>query len=275
MPTAKQLTDIERLQQQVEAHDQLELKLNWDMLRSRNESQLDFLYYERDELIAFVALYPFGSTVEATGMVKPGNRRQGHFTKLFATALDSAKQAGYKKMLLNAPATAQGAKEFLKKHGAVYEFTEHQMRWEPKLLGETTGFTLRPATEDDLDMRVRLDVEAFHLPADDAREMESRVNTRDNTEILMIEWDQQTVGKIRIHREDGQAWIYGFAILPEHQGKGIGRRVLQHVVKQQSGAGYSVHLDVETKNAHALGLYESVGFQVVHAQDYYDYPTAK
>lgn len=31
------------------------------------------------------------------------------------------------------------------------------------------------------------------------------------------------------------------------------------------------HDGVETKNAHALRLYESVGFKVVHAQDYYVY----
>ncbi|WP_415639930.1 GNAT family N-acetyltransferase [Paenibacillus lupini] len=65
--------------------------------------------------------------------------------------------------------------------------------------------------------------------------------------------------------------MYGFAILPEYQGKGIGRKVLRRVINEQSSAGYSLHLDVETKNDHALGLYESVGFKAVHAQDYYTY----
>lgn len=72
-------------------------------------------------------------------------------------------------------------------------------------------------------------------------------------------------------RKDGEAWIYGFAILPEHQGKGIGSKVLRQVIKEESSAGYSVHLEVETKNDQALGLYKAVGFKVVHSQDYYTY----
>jgi ribosomal protein S18 acetylase RimI-like enzyme len=47
--------------------------------------------------------------------------------------------------------------------------------------------------------------------------------------------------------------------------------VLRRVIKDQSSTGHSIHLEVETKNDHALGLYESVGFQAVHSQDYYSY----
>ncbi|WKA56554.1 GNAT family N-acetyltransferase [Planococcus shixiaomingii] len=271
MLTTKQLYDLERLQKEVEANDDLELKLNWEMLRARDSNQHDFFHYENDELIAFIGLYSFGSTVEVTGMVKPGARRKGHFTKLFGEAMASANRLGYKKILLNAPAGSEAAKDFLKKQGASYAFSEHQMQWEPQPLSASTGFTLRQAESTDLDMRIRLDVEAFDIPLEDATAMESRVSGEQDTDMLMIDVNNETVGKIRIKREDGQAWIYGFSILPEHQGKGIGRKVLRHIVKQQSEAGYSVHLDVETKNAHALGLYKAIGFAVKHAQDYYVY----
>ncbi|MGV2806599.1 GNAT family N-acetyltransferase, partial [Clostridium perfringens] len=83
--------------------------------------------------------------------------------------------------------------------------------------------------------------------------------------------NEETVGKLRVSREDGQAWIYGFSILPEYQGRGIGRKALRQVVKEQSSAGFTVHLEVETRNDHALRLYESVGFKSVHVQDYYKY----
>lgn len=270
MLTPKQLQDIEQLQREVEDHDKLELKLNWDMLRARTSDQLDFLHYENNQLVAFAGLYPFGSTVEATGMVTPSERRKGHFNKLFGEAMASVNQLGYQKILLNAPASAGAAKNFLKTQGAVYAFSEHQMQWKPQPLAASTGFQLRPTEKADLEVRIRLDVEAFDLSPEDAREMASSIR-RENTETLMIDVNHETIGKIRVRRENGQAWIYGFSILPEHQGKGIGRKVLRHVVKQQSDAGYSVHLDVETKNAHALGLYETIGFEVVHAQDYYLY----
>lgn len=271
MLTIQQLQDIEKLQKEVETHDGLQLKLNWEMLRTRESDQLDFLHYENNELIAFLGLYSFGSTAEVTGMVKPSKRQKGYFTQLFVDAMAVAKEIGYKKILLNAPASSNAAKEFLKKQGAIYKFSEHQMQWQPQNLDVTTGFVLRPATIADLDMRIRLDVEAFDVPLEDAKAMESRIDGDEDTDMLMIDVNDETVGKIRVKREDGQAWIYGFSILPEHQGKGIGRKVLRHIVKQQSEAGHSVHLEVETKNANALNLYESVGFKVVHAQDYYIY----
>lgn len=267
MLTTKQLNEIEQLQKEVEAYDGLQLKLNWDMLRARDSDSYDFLHYEEDTLIAFIGLYPFGSTVEATGMVKPEKRRKGQFKKLFEEAMDAAAGIGYTKILLNAPASAEAARGFLKSQGAVYEFSEHQMQWDPRPLADSAGFVLRKAERADLEMRIRLDVEAFNLPLEDAAEKESSISG----ETLMIDVDHATIGKIRVQREGSQAWIYGFSILPEYQGRGIGRNVLQHIVKQQSEAGYSVHLDVETKNSRALGLYEGIGFVVTHAQDYYVY----
>lgn len=165
MLTTKQLNEIEQLQKEVEAYDVLELKLNWEMLRARDSDSHDFFHYEEDTLIAFIGLYPFGSTVEVTGMVKPGERRKGHFKKLFVEAMDAADRIGYTKILLNAPASAEAARGFLKSQGAVYEFSEHQMQWEPRPLTDSAGFVLRKAESADLEMRIRLDVEAFNFPS--------------------------------------------------------------------------------------------------------------
>ncbi|MCZ8523019.1 MULTISPECIES: GNAT family N-acetyltransferase [Paenibacillus] len=270
MLTPQQLKDIEHLQKECETHDHVQLKLNWDMLRDRESDQLDFFHYENGELVAFLGLYTFGSTVEVCGMVNPSERRKGHFHRLFRLGMEKVKQNGYKKILLNAPAGSNMARAFLSKKGAEYAFSEHQMEWKEMPLEEDDGILLRQAAWDDYEMRVRLSVAAFGVDEDDARVMESKA-LGDNTDMFMIVVNEGTVGKIRVSREQGQAWIYGFAILPEYQGKGIGRNVLRRVIKDQRSAGYSVHLEVETKNDHALRLYESVGFKAVHAQDYYRY----
>ncbi|MFX3636637.1 MAG: GNAT family N-acetyltransferase [Candidatus Pristimantibacillus sp.] len=270
MLTTKQLKDIEQLQKECETHDHLQLKLNWEMLRNRGSDQLDFFHYENDELVAFLGLYAFGSTVEVCGMVNPSERRKGHFHRLFRLGMEEVKQNGYKKILLNAPMGSNTARAFLSKQGAEYAFSEHQMEWQEKPHEETNNILLRQATLEDYEMRVRLSITAFGVDEEDARVMESKA-LGDSTDMFMIVVNEGTVGKIRVSREEGQAWIYGFAILPEYQGKGIGRKVLRRVIKEQSSAGYSVHLEVETKNDHALGLYESVGFKAVHAQDYYRY----
>lgn len=271
MLTAKQLVDIEKLQKECEAHDNLQLKLNWEMLRDRGADQYDFLLYNNEELIAFLAIYEFGSTAEVCGMVKPNERRKGYFTELFNSAKLSMKNHSFKRILLNAPATSDAAKAFLANLGASYKNSEHQMHWQPQELEESDGLSLRNAHKDDIDIRVRLDVEGFGVSEEDARDMESRIDSDEDTDMLMIIVNDEVVGKIRIKREEGQAWIYGFSILPEFQGRGIGRKALRKVVKGQCELDHSVHLEVETKNEHALKLYESVGFEIVHAQDYYTY----
>ncbi|SFT09861.1 GNAT family N-acetyltransferase [Paenibacillus sp. BC26] len=270
MLTTGQLLAIEQLQIECEAHDHVQLKLNWEMLRERDADQLSLFHYENEQLIAFIGLYAFGSTVEVCGMVKPGERRKGHFRRLFRQAMEKVRQNGFKRILLNAPAGSEAAKAFVRKQGAEYAFSEHQMEWQESPLGETDGIMLRPATQEDYEMRVRISVLAFGDDEADARAMASHVYAG-NTDVFMIDVNEETVGKIRVSREEGQAWIYGFAILPEHQGRGIGRKVLRRVIQEQSAAGCSIHLEVETKNDHALRLYESVGFQAVHAQDYYSY----
>lgn len=268
MVTPQQLRDIEQLQNVCETHDHVQLKLNWEMLRDRGSDSLDFFHYENDELVAFLGLYAFGSTVEVCGMVHPSVRRKGHFHRLFRLGMEQVKRNGYKKILLNAPAGSAAAKGFLSKIGAAYAFSEHQMEWKETPLEEPDGILLRRATVEDYEMRVRLAVTAFGVDEEDARMMESKV-MGDNTEIFMIVVNEGTVGKIRVSREEGQAWIYGFAILPEYRGKGIGGKVLRRVIQEQRSAGHSVHLEVEARNDHALRLYESVGFKAVHAQDYY------
>lgn len=271
MLTKQQLEDIEHLQKECEEHDQLQLKLNWEMLKKRETNQLDYFHYENEELIAFLGLYAFGSTVEVCGMVKPSERRKGHFQRLFKQGMETAKQMGFKKTLLNAPASSKSAKGFLANQNGQYSHSEHQMKWVPNLIEEVEGVTLRVADNNDTDLRIRLEIEAFGLSEEDARHMNERIDGDEGTDMFMIEAEGETVGKIRLRWENSETWIYGFSILPEHQGKGIGRKVLKKVVNEQNSARHSVHLEVETENAHALRLYESVGFKVVHAQDYYTY----
>lgn len=269
MLTTKQLKDIEALQKECEIHDNIQLKLNWDMLKNRSDNNYDFLLYDNDELIAFLGLYPFGTTVEICGMVKPRERRKYHFSKLFEQAIALAKLQEFHKILLNAPARSEEAKGFLKENKAVYSFSEHQMKWEQTELEEVHGFNLRLAEVGDLPLRIRLNVEAFGLNEQSSLEIENRVDLEKDNSVYIIDVQGESVGKIRVKVEDNEAWIYGFSILPHFRRKGIGRKVLQHIVKKYSTEGNTVHLEVETENAHALNLYQSMGFQIVHAQDYY------
>lgn len=269
MLTTEQLQSIANLQKECETHDEILLKLNWDMLRQREDQAMDFFHYVDGELVAYLALYGFGSTVEMCGMVKPAHRRRNLFTNLWHQALIVIKEKGYKKVLLNAPSTSQSAKGWLGNQPCAYDFSEYQMVWKQQSLGESSGVQLRPSTVDDIPFEIQLDILGFGMSQEDADIHQQEVKNYPNDTHFIIEVDGKSVGKIRVSRNDGESYIYGFVVHPDFQGKGYGRQTLQAVVHMEQPSGNPIKLEVEAKNRNALHLYESIGFHPVQGQDYY------
>jgi len=269
MLSESQLIAIKQLQKECEKADGIQLKLNWEMLREREGRQMDFFLEEDGELVAYLALFGFGSTVEVCGMVKPRDRRKRYFTKLWEQTLAPIEQYGFQTVLLNTPSLSITAKEWLATQPYSYAFSEYQMRWSEQAIEASDEVLIRMAKKSDANLEVKLDVLAFGMDEEDARSHLERIKERKDEHFLMIEADNRTVGKIRINRMDGEAWVYGFAILPEFQGRGYGRKVLRNIVKSEHDAGNQIWLEVEAKNNRALGLYESVGFEKIQGQDYY------
>jgi ribosomal protein S18 acetylase RimI-like enzyme len=273
MLTQEELASIKELQDICEKHGGFHLKLNYDMLENRTgDEKEDFFHYEDDELVGFLGSYGFGNKVELCGMVHPNYRRRGIFTRLLEQGIDEAKRRNIKKILLNAPSSSLSAKEFLTDVPCAFYVAEYQMKWHKVQLSEDPSVTLRPSTTtEDFEAEIQLEVSAFGFNEDEARRFNQQIRENSSDQNFIIEADGKTAGKIRVAEADGEAWIYGFAVFPELQGKGIGRKALTKVVKTEVQKGLSVFLEVEAKNAHALKLYESCGFRSYHSQDYYKY----
>ncbi len=270
MLSTKQLSDIKELQHICEDGEDFQLKLNWDMLQSRKEDEpYDFFHYEDGELVGFLGLYGFGNKMEVCGMVAPNYRRKGLFTKLWSDAEKVIKDRNIQQILLNTPTNSESGKAFLQTISCSYSFTEYQMKWEEKELHDHHDVTLRPSTPNDLELEIQLDVKCFGFEENGARDYNVRIKDENTEQFYVIESDGMSVGKMRVDHSDGEAWIYGFAVLPQFQGKGIGRKTLSNVIKKEHKDGFSIFLEVEAKNANALRLYESCGFKSYHAQDYY------
>lgn len=274
MLTKELLKDIKALQHICEENDGIELKLNWDMLESKDREEKDnfFQYDHEGRLIGFLALYGFGNKVELCGMVHPENRRNGIFKELLMQGLKEAMGRNVTTILLNAPTESQSAKAFLAQVPCTFSVAEYQMKWHEKELTLDDKVSLRPSvTEEDLEAEIQLEIQCFGYKEEEAREFNKMIKGEGNDKFLMIETEGRIVGKMRVSETNGEAWIYGFAVFPEFQGKGIGRKALTKVVIEEQKKGFPVFLEVEAKNAHALGLYESCGFKAYHSQDYYKY----
>jgi ribosomal protein S18 acetylase RimI-like enzyme len=273
MLTTKQLQDIKELQKICENHERINLKLNWDMLKKRQNDQDDFLLYRKNILVGFLGLYGFGDSFELCGMIHPDFRRHHLFQELFQQALQSIQSRPVNKLLLNVPGSSVSGKGFISWTKASYDFTEYEMQWNKiNLVLSSDPVSLRTAGEQDIKTIIDLDEKCFNVVRTDAESYTKRLFDESPEGNLMIISDEKTVGKIRVQRTEKKSSIYGFAIFPSFQGKGIERKALSQVVMQESNWTGDIYLDVAATNSKALKLYESSGFQSFYSQEYYQYP---
>ncbi|WP_166805770.1 GNAT family N-acetyltransferase [Jeotgalibacillus sp. R-1-5s-1] len=265
----KKITELKTLCEQT---DGVQLKLNEDTIQS-GEGVKMFYHFKGDELIAYLGVYYFGSVGEVCGMVHPDYRRQGLFSALFKEACDAVPDMGIKTMLLNTPAQSESGQAFVKSVKATYKMTEYQMKWEPQIIpAASEAVSIRQAEEKDRQFQIKLDAKGFSVPVEDAEQFLNAERNDPSTITYIIEWNGVPAGKIRIHSNDDQKWIYGFVVSSDLRGKGIGRNALLLVLNQLQQENAEVHLEVEAENKGPLKLYESCGFKVYHAQDYFNFP---
>jgi ribosomal protein S18 acetylase RimI-like enzyme len=271
MLTKMELNEIKSLQELCEKHDKIKLKLNWDMLEQRSSRNDDY-FYHKEKMIGYLALYGFGDKYEICGMVHPLYRGQGIFTGLLNEGIKSLRARHASSLLINVPGTSHSGKTFASSINAQYDFTEYEMKWDPESQLPTSEKVMtREMKEADIPYSIKLDIECFGQSRSDAEAMLKQSMKESGQKSLMIVADGNTVGKIRVQRVQEQSFIYGFAVDPYYQGKGIGRKALAHTVREESRWTQDIFLDVAATNNKALNLYEKSGFKTTYSQDYYQF----
>lgn len=92
-------------------------------------------------------------------------------------------------------------------------------------------------------------------------------------EIWLLQKGQQLIGTATLVTEEKSLWVTAFAIHPEQQGKGYGKRFLKWSRNLAFQRGLKrVLLDVETNNQ-ALHVYEGSGFRRVQTISYWKHGT--
>jgi ribosomal protein S18 acetylase RimI-like enzyme len=258
--TERELGAIRALEAEVVAHDGGRLKLEHGALvRGEVETALR---WEGNRLLGFAGRYAFGHPHEIAGMVAPASRRQG-----IATALLSRLRTP--PALLVVPSGTPAGRAFAESLGASRDRSEHFLALgETPTTGADEAITTRTAGPDDDEAVRGLLRRAFDWepPVD--------LLQRFGDATRVVELDGLLVGTLRVSVTGGSAGIYGFAVDPDHQGKGIGRDVLARTCRELRANGIDqVTLEVETENVHALALYTSLGFTVEAGEDYWSLPS--
>jgi ribosomal protein S18 acetylase RimI-like enzyme len=153
----------------------------------------------------------------------------------------------------------------------VLEHSEHALilQGAPREGPTDPRISLRTATESDTPAIANLMRVAFDGPVVDVMAPRSWPSER----VLLVEMEGRPVGTVRLTHDDEGGGVYGFAIDPAWQGRGLGKDVLRRVCRQLREEGaHQVHLEVAVGNDRALGLYTSIGFTPVSTEDYYRLP---
>lgn len=281
--SAEELAEVRGLWELCNVEEQIDIKLNWGTLTSRPAGVTnDFLYYDNDQLIGFLAIYSFLSTeVEISGMIHPEARRQGIFTQLVQIAKEECQRRAIPKMIfINERGSASG-KAFLTALDARYSFSEYVMDWMEKETemdkssSVAEAIKIRPAQAEDQELLIELNMTGFAMSADDAREYVEQTISGEKELTWIAEFGQhrEPIGKIgAMVEEDRSAFIYGFCVLPAQRGKGYGRSILSQTIADLTAKYQSsfIKLEVAVENEKALGLYQSCGFKTRNANDYYE-----
>jgi ribosomal protein S18 acetylase RimI-like enzyme len=77
----------------------------------------------------------------------------------------------------------------------------------------------------------------------------------------VIEVDGAPAGRLYVDRRPGDLRVVDIALLPEHRGRGVGRRLLTGLQDRAAAEGRIVSIHVEATNR-AGGLYARLGFVV-------------
>jgi ribosomal protein S18 acetylase RimI-like enzyme len=281
----EELNAIRQLAETCNKYENIQLKLNWEMLRERSGMKTnDYLFYDDNgELIGFLGIYQFRSTeVEISGMVHPEHRRKGIFSELVREVKQECVSRGIPKMIFICQHDSISGKTTLESIGAAYSFSEHWMQLEEPANVVSDGknvpaIVVRLAESRDMDTIVQLDVAGFVMSEADAREYVANNKVSPTNQTFIAELQQEDgsllpIGKINVRRDAGIAFIYGFSVMTEYRGRGFGRFILSEtvaVIKAHDDKA-SIALEVAVDNERALGLYESCGFRVSNANDYFD-----
>lgn len=146
------------------------------------------------------------------------------------------------------------------------------------LQGKAAAVRLRRAEMTDLDAIVALEQASFRYQAEmfNRRQLRSLIGNSLSVAMVaqrgrrVVGW---VVGLVRRHAGSPQrsGRVYGLAVHREAQGQGIGRRLMERVLRALERRGVRrIYLEVRVDNHPAIELYKRLGFEVLcRLPDYY------
>lgn len=276
------LTDAENAQVRellamCNAAERLDLKVDIASLRGgSSDASRIFLAYRNGALVGFITL-DGGREIELCGAVHPDSRRHGIGRALLTAARAECQRRTATKVLLICEDDSRSGQAFVATLDVPRDFSEIRMERDERTAGAPPPalerLALRLAMSGDRHAIAHITGLAFERDEADERARLAADMENAAERFYIALHGNIPVGTLKIAYEPPRALIYGFAVLPEFQGMGYGREILNRMVGLLSQEGWArVGLEVDTENTRAYNLYVSAGFQRVTTYGYYALP---
>jgi ribosomal protein S18 acetylase RimI-like enzyme len=277
--TAAEISAVSKLIRTCSAHDKTHesIDISVNAAYTCNPS-LRLFYTARagKELIGVTALFiPTLKEAEISGFVHPSYRRKGVFKTLLAQAEAELSAFNFPSLLFVCNNQSRSGLQMLKNAEIPYDFTEFSMKLDTDITYCKTGVTLKKAYKNSVNEFVDLNKNIFKETAENALMMLESTFQSEDRHCYSIHHNNSVIGMgcIAYTKSEHAAFIFGFGILPEYRGKGLGKLALCELVhfihtNYKKPAG----LEVNSRNQAALSLYTSMGFKTESAYHYYRRP---
>lgn len=275
--TPQQLHDLVQLTESCQIFDKGAPTIYYNLLQKRRSHPVNLLAYEKDKLIGFLSVYFFyDDACEISLLVAPNRRRQGIAKNLLKTLLPLLELNNFVKVIFSSPSSFDH-NWFPQKNLSYFQSEYHMKRsvYEPIFL-PNQRLKIRHAHAADIDQLCNIDEACFNTNKLLMSERFYELLNDNNYTLLIAEFENKLIGKAHIHWEENQAVLSDIAILPSYQKKGLGGELLGACINEALSLGQNtIELDVETKNKHALNLYNKYGFQTIKTIDFWSILTKK
>jgi ribosomal protein S18 acetylase RimI-like enzyme len=267
------LSSLRSLLERCNQFEALELPISPTDFDSPAGFDTAFFVRSDDHLVGFAAM-PDDPTPEASLMVHPGHRRQGIGRALVDALRAECARRDVAVGLLVADQASPSALSFLKALALPFRSSEFRLQLDPSAVDQSRPhndrLAIRIATQADRATLIRILMAAFAEPESVVGPNVDLGLAQPTRDFYLAELDGEPIGAIRIGTWDGNGDITAFGVLPQRQGKGLGRQILLDAVNRLLARNLPrILIEVSVENRGALGLYESCGFRVQREYGYY------
>ncbi|MFH1386377.1 MAG: ribosomal protein S18-alanine N-acetyltransferase [bacterium] len=119
--------------------------------------------------------------------------------------------------------------------------------------------TITPMKDKDIPAVVAIEKNSFNFPKPEA------VFREDEHKYLVARDDEKIVGYIGVEKILDEVHIINMAVDPNYRGKGVGKRLMQHVLNEDE----VFFLEVRVSNESAKKIYQKYGFEVISTRKAY------